>query len=391
MGLNPRHLKEFQGQRIYSSVILENVPQLAIQTVFLLRLGAFDEATFMALLSSSVSVVLSVVDIWSARQLVVVMEDKESGRAEGGSIEFVVRSSAEIEGKKRVLLTKPNAMGRAIAETLDIDGRTVEVHQLLASSEGIKVAFTVHAAGFNVHHSIDHLLQRRNRKKLEMLILSHWSLEMLPKCTMIRKGHRGTVTAAEHVESPSTANTDTAFTPTSAEGVGADSVGTATTNQPAARLPANPSFGRCSSNFKIMPLHKMSTVHRLDVRNYDPQLTALGTVQEEAVSPSSAIEQGAGWNEFVDGLQEYAHSQAAMDEAGTSSLHQIEDELAIDGAGNLSADELCAEYMRNIADLLEDKVMLSQQQSHRPLQSWNSVDTISAIYSQDSMEWQDEQ
>ena len=97
MGLNPRHLKEFQGQRIYSSVILENIPQLAIQIIFLLRLGAFDEATFMALLSSSVSVVLSVVDIWSARQLVTVMKQKTIGTEDIGNIEFVIKTSAEIE------------------------------------------------------------------------------------------------------------------------------------------------------------------------------------------------------------------------------------------------------------------------------------------------------
>ena len=79
MGLNPRHLKEFQAKRIYSSVVLENIPQLIVQIYFLSLLGTFDEATFVALLSSSISVLLSVVDIWSAKRLVTVMDDENHG------------------------------------------------------------------------------------------------------------------------------------------------------------------------------------------------------------------------------------------------------------------------------------------------------------------------
>ena len=49
MGLNPRNLKEFQAQRLFSSVLLENLPQLAIQIVFLSIIGKFDEPTLLSL------------------------------------------------------------------------------------------------------------------------------------------------------------------------------------------------------------------------------------------------------------------------------------------------------------------------------------------------------
>ena len=118
MGLNPRHLKEFQAKRIYSSVILENIPQLCIQIYFLTLLGAFDEATFVALLSSTISVILSVVDIWSAKRLVSVMdENKNDGLININTIEFIILENDEIESKKPILLTKPRALAKAIAET----------------------------------------------------------------------------------------------------------------------------------------------------------------------------------------------------------------------------------------------------------------------------------
>jgi hypothetical protein len=59
MGLSTRHLKALQDKRCFSSVIFENAPQLAAQILFLSLLGALDEATFIALLPSSVSIVLS--------------------------------------------------------------------------------------------------------------------------------------------------------------------------------------------------------------------------------------------------------------------------------------------------------------------------------------------
>ena len=99
MGLNPRHLKEFQAKRIFSSVLLENIPQLIIQIYFLHILGSFDEPTFVALLSSSISVILSVVDIWSAKRLVTVMDDKDTGGFESNTIEFTILSNTEIEAR----------------------------------------------------------------------------------------------------------------------------------------------------------------------------------------------------------------------------------------------------------------------------------------------------
>ena len=188
MGLNPRHLKEFQAKRIYSSVILENVPQLIIQIYFLSILGAFDEATFVALLSSSISVILSVVDIWSSKRLVTVMDDKDTGGFAVNTIEFLILSSEEIESKKRVLLTRPRALAKAIAETLIVDVRTVEVYQLLASGDGIKVGFTVYAIDYPIDAMIDKLFEEN--VKLKLLINNYWGLKQYPEISDFHQGQR---------------------------------------------------------------------------------------------------------------------------------------------------------------------------------------------------------
>ena len=277
-------------------------------------------------------------------------------------------------------MTRPNALAKAVAETLVIDARTVEIYELLASSEGIKVGFTVHAADSNGNHHLDYLLQRRHRKKLELLILKHWSLHRLPKCMMIHQGHRGTTTT----------NTEEGMSPN-----------TVSNSDPKNAPKLNPGLGRNSSNFKVIQLHHMNTERRLNVRSYDPQLNGLDSVDENVeipVSPSStwtiAMEEGTDWTKFVEDLQEYAQSLSMIQENVETqikeNMNRVDmNELVVNeaGEGNLTADELCAAYMQNIYDLLEEKANLSQQGGHRSLQSWNSVATISGNYSQDTLEW----
>ena len=289
---------------------------------------------------------------------------------------------------KRILLTRPNALARAIAETLVVDARTVEIYELLASAEGIKVGFTIHAASSNSDDHLNYLLNRRHRKKLELLILKHWSLHRLPKCMMIHQGHRGTKTSNSN------------GVPPNKEGLPSD---TLTLQNQMSRPMMHPEFDRNSSNFKMFKLHQMNTKRRLDVRNYDPQLTGLVMLDENieiSVSPSTPSqiekEEETDWNHFVGELQEYAQTLAMMQR---NTENQIDENmeytnmevdisgvvLDVDGDGNLTADELCEAYMQNIHGLLEDKMILAQAQRHRRYQSWNSVATNSDNFGQDSL------
>ena len=195
MGLSAHHLKEFQGKRFFSSVLFENAPQLAAQIYFLLLLGTLDEATFVALLSSTVSLVLSVVDIWSARHLVSVMKKQAKTGRDALSIELNIDTTNqnydEVEHLKRVLLSKPNRLARAIAETLTVHTRNIEIYQLIASDPGIKVGFTVYAV--DKEQSVQRMISalKREHKQLSLLVAKYWRLKTYPHISNLREGRAG--------------------------------------------------------------------------------------------------------------------------------------------------------------------------------------------------------
>ena len=188
MGLNPRHLKQFQGQRFTTSVIFENIPQICVQVLFLYKLGRFDEATFVAMLSSLISLILSVVDIWSAKQIVVLMDAQQD--AAQNRLQFQIATNDEIRSKKSVLMTKPRALERAIAELLAVDHRTVEVYQLLAAESGINVAFKLHFEKYDAASLVDTLRSENKLRKFKRLLSNHWGLKELPQITDIEQVNR---------------------------------------------------------------------------------------------------------------------------------------------------------------------------------------------------------
>ena len=192
MGLSTKHLKAFQGKRFYSSVLFENAPQLALQIYFLILLSSFDESTVIALLSSTVSMILSIVDIWSANRLVRVMKKQEKSGHDIISIEFRIDTESqahdEVENYKRFFLGKPNALSKAIAETLIVHPRNIEIYQLIAAHPGIKVGFTVYSVNNDAHLMIDKL--KDDLKKLQLLVSIKWKMKTYPNITNIVQGQR---------------------------------------------------------------------------------------------------------------------------------------------------------------------------------------------------------
>eukprot|EP00485_Elphidium_margaritaceum_P016189 CAMPEP_0202732606 /NCGR_PEP_ID=MMETSP1385-20130828/187748_1 /ASSEMBLY_ACC=CAM_ASM_000861 /TAXON_ID=933848 /ORGANISM="Elphidium margaritaceum" /LENGTH=929 /DNA_ID=CAMNT_0049398929 /DNA_START=243 /DNA_END=3032 /DNA_ORIENTATION=+ len=193
MGLAKKHLKAFQGKRFYSSVLFENAPQLAAQIYFLVLLGEFDEATVTALLSSGVSIVLSVVDIWSAKHLVKVMKKQSRLGQDVISLQFRIDTNLndevfdEIEQNKRLFLGQPKALSKAIAETLVVHRRNIEIYQLIAANPGIKVGLTVYVVD---DRNLDSMLNalRSELKRLQLLISIHWKMKTYPRVSNIRAG-----------------------------------------------------------------------------------------------------------------------------------------------------------------------------------------------------------
>lgn len=193
MGLSARHLKEFQGKRFFSSVLFENAPQLGSQIYFLVLLGSPDEATVVALLSSTVSIVLSVVDVWSARHLVSVMKRQAKTGMDVISIEFNIdttnQAHDEIEHLKSSFLTKPNHLRKAIAQTLIVHPRNIEIYQLIAANPGVKAGFTVYSVDRNQDTESMMELMSSELKLLSLSVAKYWKMKTYPNITNIREGH----------------------------------------------------------------------------------------------------------------------------------------------------------------------------------------------------------
>ena len=72
MGLTESHIKKFQAKRIYSTVVFENLPQLAIQIWYFIDRKETDIVTTLAFLSSLASIFIATVDVYSSISLLRV-------------------------------------------------------------------------------------------------------------------------------------------------------------------------------------------------------------------------------------------------------------------------------------------------------------------------------
>ena len=73
MGLTERHIKQFQGQRLYTTVVFENLPQLCLQVWYFVDRKDSDIVAILAFLSSVASVFLAFIDVYSSVSLLRVM------------------------------------------------------------------------------------------------------------------------------------------------------------------------------------------------------------------------------------------------------------------------------------------------------------------------------
>ena len=106
--------------------------------------------------------------------------NKQGNESNIHSVEFMIRSNDELVHKKNVLLTKPRALSKAIAEVLIVDVRNIEVYQLIASGEGIKVGFSVYSSTFQMETLY------KNELKLAYLISDHWKVKQFTKIKDLR-------------------------------------------------------------------------------------------------------------------------------------------------------------------------------------------------------------
>lgn len=180
MGLNERHLKKFNNNRLYSTIIIENAPQLIIQFYFFSIVGwseildAGNYISLMALLSSSLSILVALLDIYASKKLFSVL--KKDGKYVDTTACTVFLISAEVKKHQRRLQISTYAIREAIAETLSTHPRSVEMHFPIAIANGFKVKFTVFSPKLTIA-DIKQKLKKGAETRLPTRIQEQWKLE----------------------------------------------------------------------------------------------------------------------------------------------------------------------------------------------------------------------
>eukprot|EP01084_Bolivina_argentea_P053793 98704_1 len=193
------------------------------------------------------------------------MENKNEEVIQTNAIEFTILSNAEIEGNKKLLLTKPKALAKAISNTINVDEQTVEIYQLLASQDGIKVGFKVHAINYDIHSMIDDLIEDETRLKL--LITNYWSLKQFANISNIKEGLMDM--------DATKMDTDAAIAAT------------------------------------YIPLNRMHTMERMNIKANDPQLNS---------NNNNSNNNASAWQQYMNHLQQYAKTQMSLYEKPIVSI-----------------------------------------------------------------------
>ena len=143
MGLTERHVKKFHGNKIFSTVLFENLPQVTIQIWYFIQRSDTDIVVVLAFLSSVASIFIAFIDIYSSISLISAVKlAKNEGYFQIETYFFDIIGTAVAKYSDKFKL-KPNAMRKILAEVLEIDIRCVECNSIMSVDDGIQFGFTV--------------------------------------------------------------------------------------------------------------------------------------------------------------------------------------------------------------------------------------------------------
>ena len=143
MPLTERHVKKFHSNRIFSTVIFENLPQLTIQISYFIARQDTDIVAVLAFLSSITSIFISLIDVFSTMSLSkAIKHAKKDGYFQIETYFFDLTGSTVVKNYRSFQM-KPNAMRKIFAEILECDIHCVECNLILKTENGLQYGFTV--------------------------------------------------------------------------------------------------------------------------------------------------------------------------------------------------------------------------------------------------------
>ena len=140
MGLNKRQRAMFQNQRILSTVLCENVPQLILQLIYLISIAeSFSLVTIIAMIFSTISIVLSLFNyklsslLLECEAITVIEIDVES------------KQLGHTSAKKfrQLILHHRKPICNELGKIIGVDKRLIEILTPIQTNTGARLTFYI--------------------------------------------------------------------------------------------------------------------------------------------------------------------------------------------------------------------------------------------------------
>eukprot|EP01083_Nonionella_stella_P077275 210925_1 len=171
MGLTKKQIQAFAYKRVYSVVLLENIPQLVLQSYFVYSLGSLDDlVTLTSILFSLLSIIVSVLSMFTQRSI---------SRGQGTvSISVAVTGPAVMKKASNCKRMK-NALIKELSILVGVSRSITDILKPVPIKQGfeITVQFTVTDSDQDFYRT---LMEVQAKGELQHIFKRAWDLSDLP-------------------------------------------------------------------------------------------------------------------------------------------------------------------------------------------------------------------
>ena len=192
MGLTERHIKRFNLGRLISNILLENVPQIAIQIIwgfFFSETGWKSNILWIAIFASLASIIVMIADICASNKILNI--NKDGVIQEILCIKMQIKSK-EIEKYSKRLQITTFKLRDGISELLTIPPRCIEIAFPIRTKGGLEISFTIRTNKVTISDLMtiidDALIS--DSKDFHHIFKEKWKLKQLPKIENVSKNIR---------------------------------------------------------------------------------------------------------------------------------------------------------------------------------------------------------
>ena len=138
MSLNRRQKAIFKNQRIYSTVLLENIPQLILQIIYTILTSSFSEVTLIAGIFSILSIILSIFEHSSVKMLLNIESTTII------CIDIISRGISRMSRYEfKQLSCHRSVITNEMHKVLNVDFRLIELLQPIQTKDGVTLTFHI--------------------------------------------------------------------------------------------------------------------------------------------------------------------------------------------------------------------------------------------------------